>query len=308
MWLLSRLRRDTAGRESPLIAEVGCGSGVAAAIVSLALNVTVVAIDESPAAVSVTTAVARVLGAQVDAHVGRAEDLTNILDGSRADAIFLFSTMRYVQPHKHGHESKYYSWSQHLQAISEEAKPTVECAAMLEALDPDGGLYFSDVECIDRTAELEGCVAPSGRHLALADYKHLSGHVVGREETHGAFACTPDASAPTGLQLFERFAGVAPQVRVGTRLTGIAAERARMSLDGLELIRAVELTFPGYSYPRRSELSRGPGYVLTYRAEQSGLRELSAFPTRELARILAEYDEPVPGVCEKQLGVGAEAW
>jgi hypothetical protein len=35
---------------------------------------------------------------------------------------------------------------------------------------------------------------------------------------------------------------------------------------------------------------------------------LSAFPTRELARILAEYDEPVPGVCEKQLGVGAEAW
>jgi hypothetical protein len=81
-----------------------------------------------------------------------------------------------------------------------------------------------------------------------------------------------------------------------------------MSLDGLELIRAVELTFPGYSYPRRSELSRGPGYVLTYRAEQSGLRELSAFPTRELARILAEYDEPVPGVCEKQLGVGAEAW
>ena len=286
LWLLPLLRRDAARQVHPLLVEVGCGSGVTSAIVSLALNTKVVAVDVSAAAVAVTSQVGSRLGADVEAHVGRAEDLATILGGRKADAVFLFSTLRYVQPHKHGGA---FSSPRYFEERMASTTPAPAFAAMVDAIDANGSLYYSDVACTDRIAEIEGCLASVGRHVALTDHREITGHVTWREEKHVVFASPAGASAPSGESLFKAIAGSLPPKWDGSSLEGLAAERMRRSLDGLAFLAGHELEYLDGSGVTREELSQGSGYTLLYRAATTGYRELTAYPAKQADQMLAEF-------------------
>lgn len=310
-WLLPRLRRDVAGRADPVIVEVGCGSGVASAIVSLALGVRVVATDVCEPAVRVAAEVARALGADVDARVAAADDLPSALDGRQADAVFLFSTLRHIQDHEHGDTMpQTFSTLRVFEHRLAHPHPTATLAALAGVLKPDGVLYYTDPSCPDRLVEVEACLATLGRHLALDDRRTITGHVIGKEERHDAVAARPGARVPTATDFLTLLSGPPQPLRPGLKLEGAAAERTRLASPLLATVRACELEWPD-GRVRRSEMFEGPGFVGTYHADPDGYRDLQVYPPSHRAKTLSDFDTPLDpshGIRERPLVVGALNW
>ena len=307
LWLLPRLRRDLAGRDAPLVVEVGCGSGVAAAIVSLALGVRVVAVDMSARAVEVAAQVGARTGADIDARVGSASSLADVLGGARADAVFLFSTMRYVQRHAHESGPPVFSFVCQFEHQIASAEPSDDLGALVAALAPEGTLYYSDPSiCPDRLPEVEGCLAALGRHLTLSDRRLVTGVVTGTSETHEVVTSRPGTPAPAPADFLTLLAGQPQPLRPGLHLEGAEAEQARRHAD-LAVVRSCEMTLPD-GRVRRAEMSESARFVVAYHAGTDAYCDLDVFPTKHRAKTLSDFDTPVEGITERQITESALDW
>ncbi len=102
-WMLPRLRDAIArsGHPEPFLVEIGAGPGAAAAVLSAALQVPVIAVDAHPLTSGLPEQFAKCTGGNVTSRIGDIADLADVLDGRSPAAVFGMGIYRYLQPHQH---------------------------------------------------------------------------------------------------------------------------------------------------------------------------------------------------------------
>lgn len=106
-WMLPRLRDaiTRSGHAEPFLVEIGSGAGVAAAIMSAALEVPVIAVDSHPKTLGLPEQFAQCTGGQVTSRVADIAHLADVLDGATPAAVFGLTVFRHFQTHQHRAES-----------------------------------------------------------------------------------------------------------------------------------------------------------------------------------------------------------
>ena len=213
-WLIPLLEKECDGTKSPLIVEIGSGTGVAAAVVNLALGARVLAVDVHPSAKAITESVASTLGANVETMTGDANDLAEALAGRRPAACFLLSTVAWIQPRPE--LTPGYSWIKATARASAQARPTPTMTTLLDALGPACPVLESEsAERPDYLGVLQACMATSGRNLVLATARPLRSITAGAHRFHMASCFHEDSPEPTAGELMSVLAGHMPRLRPG---------------------------------------------------------------------------------------------
>jgi hypothetical protein len=308
--VLPLLHRDLERVDAPLVVEVGSGHGVSAAVISRALGCPVIALDSFESAQPIAGEVSARIGAAVETHVGGPEDLPKILAGRTPSAVVLFSAMPEFQPHDH--VAPRFSWLTRMRAAMTAAVPAPQFQALARA-SRGSGIYFSELPCPDRTAEIAGCGAAFGLSFATERFELLDGRHLGVEEPTGVFSLMPGRQAPSAEQVFDAVMGRPVEVRPGTQLDGIEGELARRSMDVERVLLLRRFRSADGSVETRTEVSATKSAIVEYVATSEGTWRLQARRLREESAVLAGYEAVVEqqraeGATVEDLAEGAEAW
>lgn len=292
--MLPRLRDaiTRSGHPEPFLVEIGAGPGAAAAVLSAALQVPVIAVDAHPLTAGLPEQFAQCTGGKVTSHVADIADLADVLDGRIPAAVFGMGIYRYLQPHQHGGDSFSY-WFEMEQIL---ATHTVEphVASFITAL---GGadLLLSEQMCPDYFAEVASGLFKFGYKIPKGGIQRITVKMpTGSEAVYGLHFSTADLPARNPNLLMEM---CSPLPRPHADFASDpgndpAAEALRLSLGPTEFIEATEIVYIEHAVRHRREVfGFGKHLIGNYEATTQGYRNLKFFPRKDLEVKLAAIRE-----------------
>jgi SAM-dependent methyltransferase len=294
-WMLPRLRDAVArsGHEEPVLVEIGAGAGAAAALLSAALKVPVIAIDSHPKTLGLAEQFASRTGGTVESRVADIADLATVLDGRVPAAVFGLGIYRHLQPHNHAAPSLS-DWAQ-MQRILSTFEVAPQVAKFIEAL---GGadLLLAEMSCPDYLAEVAAGLAKFGYEIPLGGIKKIEGATPnGPTVAFGIHFTTVDLPKRDPNLLIE-MCGPNPQPFAYAETDAddtMAAEALRLSLEPTELIEAGECVYKnGSGRLRREVFAWGDDLIGHYTSSsQRNFRHLKFYPKDDLEAVLKQIHE-----------------
>lgn len=293
-WMLPRLRDaiDRSGHPEPFLVEIGAGPGAAAAVLSAALQVPVIAVDAHPLTSGLPEQFARCTGGNVTARVADIADLASVLDGRIPAAVFGMGIYRYLQPHHHRGES-FSDWFEMERILAiHEVDPHV--ASFIAALG-DADLLLSEQMCPDYLAEVASGLFQFGFQIPHGGIKRItSATPAGPTAAYGIHFSKADLPKRNPNLLIEMSSPL-PRPHadfVSDPDNDPAAEALRLSLEPTELIEAAEIDYSDGSGRMRHEVFGWGKYLIgQYVATNQGYRSLKFFPRNDLEAVLEALHE-----------------
>jgi hypothetical protein len=284
-WMLPRLRDaiTRSGHAEPFLVEIGAGPGGAAAVLSAALQVPVIAVDAHPLTAGLPEQFAQCTGGTVTSHVADIADLADVLEGRRPAAVFGMGIYRYLQPHHHRGES-FSDWFEMGRIL---ATHTVDprVASFIAALG-DADLVLSESTCTDYLAEMAAGLFAHGYQIPAGGTTRItSATPTGPTAVHGIHFTTADLPARNPNLLLEMYSPLPrPYADFASDPDNDpAAEALRLSLEPTEFIEAAEIDYTdGSGRMRREVFGWGKHLIGQYLATNQGYRNLKFFPRNEL--------------------------
>ena len=317
-WMLPRLR-DAVARSThtdPFLVEIGAGAGAAAAILSAALQIPVIAVDSHPKTLGLAEQFAHRTGGMVESRAGEIAALTEVLGGKLPAAVFGMGIYRHLQPHEHGEEETFSDWAnmQHILATYQ-VGPHVD--SFIEALN-GADLLLAEMMCTDYLAEMASGLFRHGYDIPKGGMRRIDGATPEGPTTafgiHFSTANLPDRDPNLLIEMFS------PLPRPHSHFEsepddGRPAEALRLSLEPTEFIEAAEFDYTDGSGRLRYEVfALGEHLIGRYTATSRGFRSLKFFPRQDLETLLqdlrtdtAGYEE-VGAVTVQPCSVPAQLW
>lgn len=297
-WMLPRLRsaigrQRAAGVDEPFLLELGAGPGGAAALLSAALQVPVIAVDSHPSTLGLPEQFSALTGGQVRSVVADAADLADVLEGRIPAAVYAMGTFRYVLGHNHveGH----YSDSAHMRRLIDSYHVSDGIGRMIDAFQ-GADVLSSEVGCPDFTAELAAALASRGYWIAqdgIARALDMHTPNMVQETTLTHFTTNPDNKSPK-QDLLLAMSEPLPQPKAGLSIKDSeVAEALRLTLQPSELVLATEIVFADGSGTMRWELFLHQDMVGTYKSTTGGYREINLYQLAALEKVTRELAEQV---------------
>ena len=287
-WMLPRLRQaidnHTTAGEQPFLVELGSGPGAAAAILSAALKVPVVAIDVRPETADLARQFAQRTGGNVEPHVATAAALPEVLAGREPAAVVAMSTFRYLMPHKH--RGGYFSDWAHMEEILASAKVPADIACILDAVE-GADVLLSEVGCSDFAAEVAAVMLTRGYHIPAGGITRTPTSLPNETTSTLLMAFTRSNTPAAEANLLVEMYSPTPVARVGLNIEDDeAAEAMRWSLEPTELIGASEISYSDGSGRLRTEFFMRDDLLGHYVAATTGFRRLQLYPVSALKDLL----------------------
>jgi hypothetical protein len=291
-WMLPRLRDAVARSEhsNPFLVEIGAGAGAAAAVLSAALRVPVIAVDCHPKTLGLAEQFASRTRGTVESRVAKIEDLGEVLDGRVPAAVFGMGIYRHLQPHQHGEES-FSDWAnmQHILA-THQVEPHV--AAFIKVL-VGADVLLAEMMCTDYLAEMALGLFHHGYEIPKGGMRRIDGATPeGPTEVFGIHFTAADLPTRDPNLLIEMFS---PLPRPHSRFQSdpddddAASEALRLSLEPTDFIEAAELDYTNGSGRLRHEVfAWGDHLVGRYTSTSRGFRNLKFFPRNHLEIVLQD--------------------
>jgi hypothetical protein len=293
--MLPRLRDaiTRAGADEPFLVEIGTGAGAAAAVISAALKVPVVAIDSHPKTLGLAEQFASRTGGTVESRVADIADLVHVLEGAVPAAVFGMTVYRYLQPHEHTRDS-FSDW-QDMQEILTTYQVGSRVESFIKAL---GGadLVVAEVMCTDYLAEMAAGLFKFGYEIPQGGIKRIEGATPnGPTRAFGIHFSTADLPKRNPNLLIEMFSPL-PRPYAGyvsDSDNDPEAEALRLSLEPTDFINAAEVDYTDGSGRLRHEIFGWDTHLVgQYVATTRGYRSLQFYPRNQLdAVIQAVHDD-----------------
>lgn len=288
-WMLPRLRDaiTRSGHAEPFLVEIGAGAGAAAALLSAALEVPVIAVDSHPKTLGLPEQFAHCTGGRVTSRVADIADLAAILDGKHPAAVFGLTVFRHFQPHHHRGEA-FSDWPE-MRRILANKKVGGRVRSFIKAL---GGadLLLSEVMCTDYLAEVASSLSKFGYEIPQGGIKRITGSTpIEPTVVFGVHFTKAELPKRNPNLLIEMFSPL-PMPEAGFASdpdNDPAAEALRLSLEPTEFIEAAEIDYSDGSGRMRHEVfGWGEHLIGQYVATNRGYRNLKFFPRSDLAAVL----------------------
>ena len=293
-WMLPRLRDaiDRSGHPEPFLVEIGAGPGAAAAVLSAALQVPVIAVDAHPLTSGLPEQFARCTGGNVTSRVADIADLEDVLDGRSPAAVFGMGIYRYLQPHQHRGDS-FSDWFEMERILAtHEVDPRV--VSFIAALG-DADLVLSESMCPDYLAEMASGLFRFGHQIPEGGIKRItSATPTGPTAVYGIHFSKADLPKRNPNLLIEM---CSPLPRPYADFASDpdndpAAEALRLSLEPTDFIEATEIDYTDGSGSHRREVFGWGKYLIgQYEATTRGYRRLKFFPRNDLDSALQALHE-----------------
>ena len=296
-WMLPRLRDAIArsGHPEPFLVEIGAGPGAAAAVLSAALQVPVVAVDAHPLTSGLPEQFAQRTGGNVTSRVADIADLAEVMDGRSPAAVFGMGIYRHLQSHQHRTDSFSYRFDIERILATHEVGPRVE--SFIAALG-EADLVLSEVMCPDYLAEMASGLSKFGFQIPEGGIKRITGATpIGPTVVFGIHFSKADL--PKGNQnLLREMCSPLPRPFadfISDPDNDAAAEALRLSLEPTEFIEAAEMDYTDGSGRHRFEVfGWGKHLIGQYEATTTGYRRLRFLPRNDLELALqALHDDQV---------------
>ena len=288
-WMLPRLRDaiDRSGHPEPFLVEIGAGPGAAAAVLSAALQVPVIAVDAHPLTSGLPEQFARCTGGNVTSRVADIADLASVLDGRIPAAVFGMGIYRYLQPHHHRGES-FSDWFEMERILAiHEVDPHV--ASFIAALG-DADLVLSEQMCPDYLAEVASGLFQFGFQIPHGGIKRItSATPAGPTAAYGIHFSKADLPKRNPNLLIEMCSPLPRPYAdfVSDPDNDPAAEALRLSLEPTDFIEAAEIDYTDGSGRHRFEVfGWGKHLIGQYESTTGGYRRLRFFPRNDLDEAL----------------------
>lgn len=289
-WMLPRLR-DAIARSNhpePFLVEIGAGAGAAAAILSAALQVPVIAVDSHPKTLGLAEEFASRTGGAVVSRVAEIVDLSDVFDGKAPAAVFGLGVYRHLQPHEHGGDEHFSDWAIMQQILAtHRVGPHVD--SFIRALN-GADLLLAEMMCPDYLAEMASGLFRHGYEIPQGGIRRIEGATPEGPTTafglHFSIADLPQRDPNLLIEMFS------PLARPHSRFESDpgddpAAEALRLSLEPTEFIEATELDYTDGSGRLRCEVfAWGENLIGRYTATSRGFRSLKFLPRKELPTLL----------------------
>lgn len=287
-WMLPRLRQaidnHTAAGEQPFLVELGSGPGAAAAILSAALKVPVVAVDARPETADLARQFAQRTGGSVEPHVATAAALPEVLGGRKPAAVVAMSTFRYLMPHKH--RGGYFSDWAHMKEILAKAMVPADIGRILDAVD-GADVLLSEVGCSDFAAEVAAVMLAHGYEIPAGGITRIPTSLPNETTSTVLMAFSGSDTQAAESNLLVAMYSPLPVARVGLSIEDDeAAEAMRWSLEPTELIGASEIAYSDGSGRLRTELFMQDDLLGHYVAATTGFRRLKLYPVSALKDLI----------------------
>ncbi len=293
-WMLPRLRDAIVrgGQSEPFLVEVGAGAGAAAAVLSAALRVPVIAVDSHPKTLGLPEKFAARTGGTVESRVADIADLAEVLGGAVPAAVFGMGIYRHLHPHEHAGDS-YSDWVD-MQRILSTYEPAPRVASFIDAL---GGadLLLAEITCTDYLAEVTAGLARFGYDIPLGGVKRIDGATpTGPTVVFGMQFSSADLPARNPNLLIEMCSPLPqpfPYAETDSDFDA-AAEALRLSLEPTDFIEAAESVFTdGSGRLRREVFGWGDRLIGHYVSTTRGYRHLKFFPKDELETVVNQIHD-----------------
>jgi hypothetical protein len=298
-WMLPRLR-DAANRSNqpdPFLLEVGAGAGAAAAILSAALQIPILAVDSHPKTLGLAEQFASRTGGTVESAIAEIADLGDVLGGRIPTAVYGMGVYRHLQPHDHGEDEKFSDWAnmQHILATHQVGPHVDSFITALEGAD----LVLAEMMCTDYLAEMASGLLRHGYEIPKGGMRRIDGATPeGPTTAFGIHFSTADLPNRDPNLLIEMFS---PLPRPHGRFESDpdndpAAEALRLSLEPTEFIEATELDYTDGSGRLRYEVfAPGEHLIGRYTSTSRGFRSLKFVPRQDLASLLRDLRTDTAG-------------
>ncbi|OBI13390.1 hypothetical protein A5712_05155 [Mycobacterium sp. E2327] len=284
-WMLPRLR-DAITRsrhEEPFLVEIGAGAGAAAAVISAALKVPVIAVDSHPKTLGLAEQFAGRTGGAVDSRVADIGDLADVLDGAVPAAVFGMTIYKHMQPPRHSEDS-FSDWAK-MQKVLATHRVDPELQRFIAALE-GADLVLSEMTPPEYLAEVAAGLFSFGYDIPRGGIKRIDGETPAETTTSfGIHFSTADLPKRNPNLLIEMFSPL-PQACAYFESdpdNDSAAEALRLSLEPTELLDAVEIDYTdGSGRMRREVFGFGDRLIGQYFSTTKGYRKLRIFERKDL--------------------------
>jgi hypothetical protein len=291
-WMLPRLGDAIARSDhpDPFLVEVGAGAGAAAAVLSAALQVPVIAIDAHPKTLGLAEQFASRTGGTVKSRVAEIVNLAGILSGKAPAAVFGMGIYRHLQPHEHGGEEYFSGWANMQQILAtHQVGPHVD--SFITALN-GADLLLAEMMCTDYLAEMASGLFRHGYEMPKGGMRRIDGATPEGPTTafgiHFSTADLPDRDPNLLVEMFS------PLPRPHGRFEsdpddGPATEALRLSLEPTEFVEATELAYTDGSGRLHYEVfAWGEHLIGRYTSTSRGFRSLKFVPRQDLTALLQD--------------------
>ena len=284
-WMLPRLRDaiTRSGHDEPFLVEIGAGAGAAAAVLSAALKVPVIAIDSHPKTLGLAEQFASRTGGTVESRVADIADLADVLNGAAPAAVFGMTIYRHMQPHDHN-QSSFSDWVD-MQQILATHRVDPNVARFIKALE-GADLVLAEITCPDYLAEMAAGLFPFGYDVPKGGITRIDGAIPDEPTTaFGIHFTTADLPKRNPNLLIEMFSPLPrPYANFETDPDdGPPAEALRLSLEPTEFLEAAEIDYTdGSGRMRREVFGFGDRLIGRYFSTTKGYRNLRIFQRKDL--------------------------
>jgi hypothetical protein len=288
-WMLPRLRDAVArsGHAEPFLVEIGAGAGAAAATISAAIKVPVIAVDSHPKTLGLAEQFASRTGGTVESRVGDMPGLADVLGDAIPAAVFGMGIYRHLQPHDHSRGSfSHWVEMQHILATHQVGPEVASFTKALGGVD----LILAEIMCSDYLAEMASGLFPFGYEIPKGGITRIDGATPeGPTVAHGIHFTTADLPERDPNLLIEMFSPLPrPHGYFEADLESDgAAEALRLSVEPTEFIEAAEVEYAdGSGRLRREVFAWGDHLAGQYVSTTRGFRNLKFFPQKDLRTVL----------------------
>jgi predicted RNA methylase len=290
-WMLPRLRDaiTRAAHDEPFLVEIGAGAGAAAAVISAALKVPVIAIDSHPKTLELAEQFASRTGGTVESRVADIADLADVLDGATPAAVFGMTIYKHMQPPHHRQDS-FSDWAE-MQKILATHRVDPQVQRFIKALD-GADLVLTEMTYPEYLAEIAAGPFSFGYDIPQGGITRIDGATPAEPTTaFGIHFTTADLPKRNPNLLIEMFS---PLPRPYAYFESdpdndSAAEALRLSLEPTEFLEAVEIDYTDGSGRMRREVFRfGHRLIGRYFSTTKGYRNLRIFQRKDLETALEQ--------------------
>jgi len=288
-WMLPRLQDaiDRSGHPEPFLVEIGAGAGAAAAVLSAALQVPVVAMDAHPLTSGLPEQFAQRTGGDVTSRVADIADLAAVLEGRSPAAVFGMGIYRHLQSHLHRADSFSYGFEIEKILATHEVGPHVQ--SFIAALG-EADLVLSEAMCPDYLAEMASGLSKFGFQIPEGGIKRITGATpIGPAVVFGIHFSKADLPRRNPNLLIEMCSPLPRPYAdfVADTDNDPAAEALRLSLQPTEFIESTEIDYTGGTVRHRLEVfGWGKHLIGQYEATTQGARRLKFLPRNDLDALL----------------------
>lgn len=290
-WMLPRLRDAIAraAHDEPFLVEIGAGAGAAAAVISAALKVSVIAIDSHPKTLGLAEQFASRTGGTVESRVADIADLAGVLDGAAPAAVFGMTIYRHMQPPHHSRDS-FSDWAS-MQKILAAHRVDPQVERFIKALE-GADLVLTEITYPEYLAEIAAGLFSFGYDIPQGGITRIGGATPAEPTTaFGIHFTTADLPKRNPNLLIEMFS---PLPRPYAYFESdpdndSAAEALRLSLEPTEFLEAVEIDYTdGSGRMRREVFGLGDRLIGRYFSTTRGFRNLRILQRKDLESALEQ--------------------